>query len=371
MRRMLTPRAAAVLALGGSLVARVRFRNSRSTPTPISSGPPRHPRRRGRGVCANSKGQSLSTRGPAIRTQRSATTAPFTAAARGCASSLRTASSCASLARTCKASTPRTAAHDPQDNVWTSISREPGREVRPDGRIALVLGRKPETINVRPRVAGPVGPWVLAVCGPPRRQARATGRWRSRCTRGTRWTTTRSRGAAGGRGGAPDGPAARAGRRRRRGGQQAAPGSGTPAPASIGPRRRLGQGRQHLHADASATQPHREVRQGRPLHQALGLDRQRSGTVSGIEHWSSTRRTTSTSPTLAQADRVFDSEGNFNRRSATSALPRDVHHSRATQYLYVSHVAIPSWKTGDYSRARRQGGRQVRKAGKMPKELRR
>src|SRR5947207_12418253 len=44
---------------------------------------------------------------------------------------------------------------DPQDNVWT-IDEAASQVVKFDteGRIALVLGRKPETINVRPAAPG-------------------------------------------------------------------------------------------------------------------------------------------------------------------------------------------------------------------------
>src|SRR4029079_4537401 len=44
---------------------------------------------------------------------------------------------------------------DPQDNVWT-IDEVASQVVKfdPEGRVALVLGRKPETINVRPGAAG-------------------------------------------------------------------------------------------------------------------------------------------------------------------------------------------------------------------------
>ncbi|MGE0813373.1 MAG: peptidyl-alpha-hydroxyglycine alpha-amidating lyase family protein [Vicinamibacterales bacterium] len=47
---------------------------------------------------------------------------------------------------------------DPQDNVWT-IDEGANQVVKFDtqGRVALVLGRKPEAINVRPREGGPGG----------------------------------------------------------------------------------------------------------------------------------------------------------------------------------------------------------------------
>ena len=48
---------------------------------------------------------------------------------------------------------------DPQDNVWTiDIGANQVVKFDTDGRIALVLGRKPETINVRPGASpGPAG----------------------------------------------------------------------------------------------------------------------------------------------------------------------------------------------------------------------
>ena len=48
---------------------------------------------------------------------------------------------------------------DPQDNVWT-IDAAANQVVKfnADGSIGLVLGRKPETISVRPNVPGPGGP---------------------------------------------------------------------------------------------------------------------------------------------------------------------------------------------------------------------
>lgn len=47
---------------------------------------------------------------------------------------------------------------DPQDNVWT-VDEAANQVVKfdPEGNIALVLGRKPEAIGVRPREAGPGG----------------------------------------------------------------------------------------------------------------------------------------------------------------------------------------------------------------------
>src|SRR5437867_7098341 len=44
---------------------------------------------------------------------------------------------------------------DPQDNVWTiDVAASQIVKFDSDGRVALVLGRKPETINVRPGAPG-------------------------------------------------------------------------------------------------------------------------------------------------------------------------------------------------------------------------
>jgi hypothetical protein len=60
---------------------------------------------------------------------------------------------------------------DPQDNVWTiDVAANQVVKFDPEGRIALVLGRKPETIGVRPAApggGGPGGPPGAGPGGPP------------------------------------------------------------------------------------------------------------------------------------------------------------------------------------------------------------
>src|SRR6476646_1784602 len=96
---------------------------------------------------------------------------------------------------------------DPQDNVWT-IDEAASQIVKfaPDGRILLVLGRKPEAINVRP----------------------AAGRGGGEAGRGAPGAPG---GAAGARGGAPGGAPSAGG----------APGAGT-APTGPAPTPAAGQG---------------------------------------------------------------------------------------------------------------------------------
>jgi hypothetical protein len=116
---------------------------------------------------------------------------------------------------------------DPQDNVWTiDIGANQVVKFDTEGRVALVLGRKPETIGVRPGASpGPAGTIGSGVFTP------AAGRGAAAPAPAA---APAGRGAPDGRGGAP---AAAAGGGRGgggggggggRGGAQAAPGSGTP-----------------------------------------------------------------------------------------------------------------------------------------------
>ena len=100
---------------------------------------------------------------------------------------------------------------DPQDNVWT-IDAAANQVVKFDteGRVALVLGRKPETIAVRP------GPPLAqgAVDAPPRAAEAWSGGRPAAAPAGARWRLR-----PGGR---------RCARRGGRGAAAPAPGSGTP-----------------------------------------------------------------------------------------------------------------------------------------------
>ena len=144
----------------------------------------------------------------------------------------------------------------------------------PQGRVADDLGRKPEAINVpAPRPGGP------------------------RCrTRGGR----RRRQAA------------------RRGGAPAPPVAGVPRRQLQPPdRRRLGRAGQHLRRRRLRQLARRQVRQGRQVHQVVGLDAAPRRASSTRPHASpSTRRATSTSPTAAtSASRCSTTTATSRRRS--------------------------------------------------------
>ena len=153
---------------------------------------------------------------------------------------------------------------DPQDNVWTiDVGANQVVKFDADGSVALVLGRKPEAIGVRPA-----------------RAARSAGGGEARGGGAAAGSRAGARGAERGGRAAPAAPAARrlAGGRSRGG----AGGRGRQVrarPARLQPpdRRRVGQGRQHLRRRRHRhQQPRRQVRQGRQVHHALGLDRHRA-----------------------------------------------------------------------------------------------
>ena len=246
--------AAAVLAFGGSLVAQIggsgdRLRLRRRSAEDAG----RHLRRRSRRRRRQFEGPDLRLHAhrPSVRDARRQ---PHVLARRLAAVPVRSrpASSCASSGQDVYGFNAAIGLRvDPQDNVWT-IDAAANQVVKFDaeGSVALVLGRKPEAIGVRP--------------GRLRRRRRRRRRPVRRAARRRRLAARRGAGGGGAGGG----------------GQAAAgpPGSGTPGSTLQPPdRRRVGQGRQHLRRRRHRQQqPHRQVRQGRPLHQAVGLDRRRT-----------------------------------------------------------------------------------------------
>ena len=242
----------------------------------------------------------LHADGPSVRDARRQPDV-LRAAARGCSSSTGPASSSASSDRTSTASTPRSACGSIRRTTsgrstrrrirWSSSTRE--------GRVALVLGRKPETISVRPgRRPAAAAAVPDAGRGGPQRPGRSRRR---------RLPAAARRGGGGGRGG--------------RGG--GLPGAGH-AGLHVQPsdRRRVGPRRQHLHRRRHRQhQPHCQVRQGRPLHQAVGIDRFGERAVHRREEpGRSTRRATSTWPTPAtSASRCSTATATSSRSSGTSA----------------------------------------------------
>ena len=229
--------------------------------------------------------------------------------------------------------------------------RQPGGEVR---------SRRAHRARARPQA------------GDDRRSARTA--WRR--------TGRRDRVAEAGRGGARRcsvAPAPGGAGRRRRWRRQAA------ARAGLGRSRielqpsdrcRVGSRRQHLRRRRHRQQqPRREVRQGRPLHQALGLDGHRARASSTASRRSrSTRRATSTSPTPAtSASRCSTPRAPSSRSSATSARrSRCASRAGSTQHLYVSHAGDEDGMDDAAIYKVQLDGKVVGKfgsAGKLPKEF--
>src|SRR6266540_5522556 len=225
---------------------------------------------------------------------------------------------------------------DPQDNVWTiDIAASQVLKFDADGRIALVLGRKPETITVRPAAAAGAG-----------------GRG----------------GESGGRG---DAPAAAAG-----GGRGGAPGSGIPG------------------SSFSRTADVAWDRTGN-IYIADGIgttNRVAKFDKDGhfLKHWGSTGTgpgqfrgvkalAVDTQGNVYVADQgnkriqVFDSEGTFKSEFGNVGTPIAMCMTRgSTQYLYISHAGDEAGMEDAAIYKVQLDGKVVGKfgsAGKLPKEF--
>jgi DNA-binding beta-propeller fold protein YncE len=223
---------------------------------------------------------------------------------------------------------------DPQDNIWT-MDEGANQVVKFDseGRVALVLGRKPEAIGVRPRQPGPP-----------------------------------QGGGPGGPGGGPGGPGGAAANRR--------PGEGTPGSSFSKPSDVAWDKTGNIYvADGMGT-----------TNRVAKFDK--DGRF--IKHWGSTGSEPGQFQGLkaiaidAQGDvyvadvgnkriQVFDSEGTFKRQFANVGTPLAMCMTRgATQFLYVSHSGDPDGMEDAAIYKVRLDGSVVGKfgaAGKMPKEF--
>jgi hypothetical protein len=242
---------------------------------------------------------------------------------------------------------------DPQDNVWTiDIGANQVVKFDPEGRVALVLGRKPETIGVRPGASpGPAGTVGSGVFGAP---------------------------PPGGRGGAPDGRggAPQAGAGGGRGGQPGLPGSGTPGssfnrPTDVGWDKAgniyIADGIGNTNRIAKFDKTGRFIKH-------WGSTGNAEGQFAGIE-----ALVIDAQDNVYVADagnkriQVFDAEGNFKSTIANVGTPLAMCITRsATQHLYVSHVGDPDGMEDAAIYKVTLDGKVVGKfgrAGKLPKEF--
>src|SRR5262249_55259615 len=158
---------------------------------------------------------------------------------------------------------------DPQDNIWV-VDQGSSNVIKfdPEGRHLLTLSRKPEAISVRP-FAGAAG----AGRGGAAPEGRGGAPASTPAAAPGAGAATPGAGAAGGGGG-----------RRRSPGTARTPRIGHPRrQLQSDRRRRVGQGGQHLRRrrreQIGRQRADREIRQGRPFHQELGLARQRARPV--------------------------------------------------------------------------------------------
>ena len=260
---------------------------------------------------------------------------------------------------------------DPQDNVWTiDIGANQVVKFDTDGRVALVLGRKPETIGVRPGASpGPAGTVGSGVFGAPPPPPTAGGRGAPEGRGGA---------APGGRGGAPDGRggAPQAGAGGGRGGQPGLPGSGTPGSSFNRPTDVAWDKAGNIYIADGIGNTNRIAKfdkTGRFI-KHWGSTGNAEGQFAGIE-----ALVVDAQDNVYVADagnkriQVFDAEGNFKSTIANVGTPLAMCITRSTtQHLYVSHVGDPDGMEDAAIYKVTLDGKVVGKfgrAGKLPKEF--
>src|SRR3954471_12746262 len=222
---------------------------------------------------------------------------------------------------------------DPQDNVWT-IDEGASQLVKfaPDGRILLVLGRKPEAINVRP----------AAGRGDAGRGGGDAGRGGGDAGRGVAAATPAAPGAAAPGAAAGRGPGAPAGQPA---GGRGVPGAGVPGstfnrPTDVawdrGGNIYIADGIGNNNRVAKFDKDGRFIRQ-------WGSTGSGQGQFNGLK-----ALVIDAQDNVYVADagnkriQVFDADGNFNREFGDIGTPLTMCVTRgATQYLYVSHSGDP------------------------------
>jgi 6-bladed beta-propeller protein len=206
---------------------------------------------------------------------------------------------------------------DPQDNVWT-IDEAASQVVKfdPQGRVALVLGRKPETINVRPAAPGGAG----------------GGRGGPEAGRG---------GAAPDGRGAPPAAAGGGGGGGGRGGPAGPPGAGTPGSSFNRPSDVAWDRAGNIYvADGTGTTNRvaKFDKEGRFIRQ-WGSTGTGNGQFTGVKSLA-----VDAQGNVYVADignkriQVFDGDGNFKSQFGNIGTPLTMCMTTGpTQYLYISH----------------------------------
>jgi hypothetical protein len=240
---------------------------------------------------------------------------------------------------------------DPQDNVWT-IDDAASQIVKFDaeGRVALVLGRKPEAINVRP----PAG--------------RGGGEGARGGAEGGRGGAEGGRGAAeGGRGGAPGGG---------RGGPAGPPGSGIPGSTFNRPTDVAWDRTGNIYIADGIGNTNRVAKfdkDGRFIRQ-WGSTGAENGQFAGVKSLAvDVQGNVYVADVGNKRIQVFDADGNFKSQFGNIGTPLTMCMTTgATQYLYVSHSGDPDGMEDAAIYKVQLDGRVLGKfgsAGKLPKQF--
>jgi hypothetical protein len=252
---------------------------------------------------------------------------------------------------------------DPQDNVWTiDVAANQVVKFNTDGSVGLVLGRKPETISVRPGGGGgggggrggpPPGTTAPSTSAPPE-PARGGGRG------GAAAPAAGGQGGGGGRGGAPAGP----------------PGSGTPGSGLNRPTDVAWDKQGNIYIADGIGNNNRVAK----------LDK--DGRF--IRHWGSTGSgqgqfngvkalAIDAQGNVYAADagnkriQVFDADGNFKSQFGNVGTPQAMCITPGSrQFLYISHSGDPDGMEDAAIYKVALDGKVIGKfgrAGKLPKEF--
>jgi hypothetical protein len=213
---------------------------------------------------------------------------------------------------------------DPQDNVWT-IDEVASQVVKfdPEGRVTLVLGRKPEAIAVRP-----------AAPGGGRGGAEGGGRGGADAGRGGPPPAA----AGGGRGAAPAGPGGT-------GGGRGAPGSGTPGSTFSRPTDVAWDKAGNIYIADGIGNTNRVAKydkDGKFIRQ-WGSTGSENGQFNGVKSLAIDAQDNVYVADLGNKRiQVFDADGNFKSQFANVGTPMTLCMTKgATQYLYISHSGDP------------------------------
>jgi hypothetical protein len=266
---------------------------------------------------------------------------------------------------------------DPQDNVWT-VDAGANQVVKFDsqGRIGLVLGRKPETIGVRAGAAGGGGrggaPEGRGGAAPP--AAAPDG------ARGGRGGDGRGAGA-GAPGGRGDGPGAQAGGRGGAGGGQAGrgggpPGTGTPGSSFNRPTDVAWDSAGNIYIADGIGSNNRVAKfdkDGRFIRH-WGSTGSENGQFNGVKAIAiDARGMVYVADAGNKRIQVFDADGNFKTQFGGVGTPLTMCMTRGqTQYLYVSHSGDPDGMEDAAIYKVTLDGKVVGKfgaAGKLPKQF--